>query len=76
MLHALSALIDKGHSVVVVEHNMEMIKSADCIIDLGPEGGGAGGYLVATGTPEEVMRCDASYTGKWLKEILGNEQRG
>ncbi len=76
LLHALSALIDKGHSVVVVEHNMEMIKSADCIIDLGPEGGGAGGYLVATGTPEEVMRCDASYTGKWLKEILGNEQRG
>lgn len=70
LLHALHALIDKGHSVVVVEHNMEMIKSADCVIDLGPEGGAAGGYLVAMGTPEEVAQCSDSYTGQWLKETL------
>ncbi|WP_373763361.1 excinuclease ABC subunit UvrA [Porphyromonas loveana] len=70
LLRALNALIDKGHSVVVVEHNMEMIKSADYIIDLGPDGGAAGGSLVATGTPEEVMLCQGSYTGQWLQEVL------
>ena len=75
-MHAIDAIIAKGHTVVIIEHNLDIIRQADHIIDLGKDGGDLGGYLIATGTPEEVMRCDASYTGKWLEEILGNEQRG
>ena len=64
------ALIDKGHTVVIIEHNMDVIKCADYLVDLGPEGGNAGGNLVCTGTPEEVAMCEASYTGKYLKDKL------
>ncbi|MGL4492902.1 MAG: ATP-binding cassette domain-containing protein, partial [Tannerellaceae bacterium] len=70
LLKAFQALIDKGHSVVIIEHNMDVIKCADYIIDLGPEGGKFGGELVIAGTPEEVAACNVSYTGKFLKEKL------
>jgi len=70
LLKAFNALIDKGHTVVIIEHNMDVIKCADYLIDLGPEGGKAGGYLVCTGTPEEVVKCPESYTGRYLKEKL------
>lgn len=67
LLDSLQALIEKGHSVIIIEHNTEMIKSADYVIDLGLEGGAKGGYLVATGTPEEIAKNKQSYTGKYLK---------
>ena len=57
-----------GNTVIVIEHNLDLIKCADYIIDLGPEGGDGGGTLVASGTPEEVMACPASYTGQYLKK--------
>lgn len=67
LLDSLQALIEKGHSVIIIEHNTEMIKSADYVIDLGLEGGVKGGNLVATGTPEEIAKNKQSYTGKYLK---------
>ena len=67
LLDSLQALIEKGHSVIIIEHNVEMIKSADYVIDLGLEGGAKGGKLVATGTPEEISKNKKSYTGKYLK---------
>ncbi|MFK7949465.1 MAG: excinuclease ABC subunit UvrA [Saprospiraceae bacterium] len=70
LLDALNALVEKGHTVLVVEHNMEVIKSADWLIDLGPEGGKNGGNLVFMGTPEEMIKCEASHTGFYLKEKL------
>ena len=70
LLKAFDALIDKGHTVVIIEHNMDVIKCADHIIDMGPEGGDKGGYVVAEGTPREVAACEASYTGHYLKEKL------
>ena len=70
LLDSLNALIEKGHSVVVIEHNMEIVKSADWIIDLGPEGGDEGGKLVFEGTPEDLVKSKDSYTGKYLKEKL------
>ena len=70
LLDALQALIDQGHSVIVVEHNLEVIQAADWVIDMGPEGGKAGGYIVAEGTPEEVASCAESATGTYLKELL------
>ena len=70
LLEALQALIDQGHSVIVVEHNLEVIQAADWVIDMGPEGGKAGGYIVAQGTPEEIAACPESATGKYLKELL------
>ncbi len=70
LLKAFNALIDKGHSVVIIEHNMDVIKCADYVIDLGPEGGKDGGNLVCAGTPEEIAACEQSYTGKFLKEKL------
>lgn len=68
-------LVDHGHSVIVVEHNLEIIKCADYVIDLGPEGGAAGGTVVATGTPEEIARCSSSWTGKYLKLALNGKNR-
>ena len=68
LLDAFNALIAKGHSVVIIEHNPEVIKTADWIIDLGPEGGDDGGYLVFEGTPEDLVKCEKSYTGKYLEE--------
>ncbi len=65
-----NALIGRGHTVIIIEHNMDVIKCADYVIDLGPEGGNKGGYLVVTGTPEEVAACKKSYTGNFLKEKL------
>lgn len=70
LLGAFSSLIERGHSVLIIEHNMEIIKCADYIIDLGPEGGEAGGYIVCKGTPEEVAECKNSFTGQFLKEKL------
>jgi excinuclease ABC subunit A len=70
LLLVLNKLVDKGNTVIVIEHNMEVIKTADWIIDLGPEGGDTGGYIVAEGTPEEVMRNNRSYTGRFLKREL------
>ncbi len=70
LLHAIQALVERGHSVLVVEHNMEVIKSADWIIDLGPEGGKDGGNLVFEGTPEDLVKVKESYTGKYLQPKL------
>ncbi|MCK0109646.1 excinuclease ABC subunit UvrA [Flavobacteriaceae bacterium S0825] len=70
LLKSFNALIEKGHSIIVVEHNVELIKCADYIIDLGPEGGENGGQLLASGTPEEVAKSKASFTGKYLKDKL------
>ena len=67
LLKAFDALIERGHTVVVVEHNMDVIKCADWVIDLGPEAGSEGGNIVVAGTPEQVMACEQSYTGKFLK---------
>ncbi len=75
LLDAFSALIGRGHSVVVIEHNMEVIKCADHIIDLGPDGGNNGGKLVVAGTPEEVAKCKDSLTGKYLKEYLEEHRK-
>ncbi|MBR3714559.1 MAG: excinuclease ABC subunit UvrA [Clostridia bacterium] len=70
LISMLSRLADAGNTVVVIEHNLDMIKTADYIIDLGPEGGDRGGRIVATGTPEEVAMCEDSYTGHYLKKLL------
>lgn len=70
LLDAFDALIRRGHTIVIIEHNMDVIKCADYVIDLGPEGGDKGGKIVAVGTPEEVAACEASYTGQFLKEKL------
>ena len=70
LLEAFDALIRRGHSIVIIEHNLDVIKCADHVIDLGPEGGDKGGNIVITGTPEEVAQCAASYTGQFLQEKL------
>ncbi len=70
LLHAFNALIDRGHNILVIEHNLDVIKCADHVIDLGPDGGDKGGYLVIAGTPEEVVHCKESLTGKYLIEKL------
>ena len=71
LLASLNALIDKGHSILVIEHNMDVVKCADHVIDLGPEGGREGGRLVATGTPEEIVAAAQGYTARYLAEKLG-----
>jgi len=71
LLNVLMRLVDAGHSVLVIEHNLDVIKMADWVIDLGPEGGDAGGHIVATGTPEQIAQCDASHTGRYLRRKLG-----
>ena len=70
LLEAFDALISRGHTIIIIEHNMEVIKCADNIIDLGPEGGDAGGFLLASGTPEQVAKCKESYTAHFLREKL------
>ena len=70
LLGVLQRLVDAGSSVVVIEHNLELIKTADWVIDLGPEGGAGGGRLVAQGTPEEIVKNPDSVTGHYLKELL------
>ena len=69
LLKALNALISRGHTVLIIEHNPSIILAADHIIDLGKEGGDEGGTIVAEGTPEEIMQCKESYTGKALSEL-------
>ena len=78
LLNVLNRLVSKGNTVLIIEHNMDVIKSADYIIDLGPEGGDMGGYIVAEGSPEEVSKCKKSYTGKFLKNELNlsNKKNG
>ncbi len=73
LIDVLQTLVDAGNTVVVIEHNLDVIKTADYIIDLGPEGGDNGGQIIATGTPEQVAQCEGSYTGQYLKKVL---QRG
>jgi excinuclease ABC subunit A len=70
LLEVLNRLVDAGNTVVVIEHNLDVIKTADWIIDLGPEGGDNGGRVIAEGTPEEVAGMERSYTGQFLKRIL------
>ena len=70
LLHSMEALIERGHTIVIIEHNMEVVKCADYVIDLGPDGGDRGGSLVCAGTPEEVAKCKESITGQYLKEKL------
>ena len=70
LLLVLQGLVDKGNTVIVIEHNLDVIKSADWIIDLGPEGGDGGGTVVAQGTPEQVAKNEHSWTGRFLKDML------
>jgi len=73
LLSVLHKLVDRGNTVIVIEHNLDVIKTADWIIDLGPEGGDAGGYLIAAGTPEDVVKVKNSYTGQYLKKMLSKK---
>ena len=70
LLGVLNRLVDKGNTVVIIEHNLDIIKNADYIIDLGPEGGDEGGEVVAYGTPEQLARVESSHTGRFIREIL------
>ena len=70
LVDILQRLVDTGNTIVVIEHNLDLIKTADYIIDLGPEGGDNGGEIIATGTPEQIVKNDKSYTGKFLKKYL------
>ncbi len=70
LVDILQRLVDTGNSIIVIEHNLDLIKTADYIIDLGPEGGDGGGEIVAVGTPEQIVKNDRSYTGKFLKKYL------
>ncbi|MCE1196986.1 excinuclease ABC subunit UvrA, partial [bacterium] len=70
LMEVIQRLVDAGNSVVMIEHNLDVIKQADWVIDLGPEGGTRGGQVVAVGTPEDIVKCKASYTGKYLRESL------
>ncbi|MDF2836716.1 MAG: excinuclease subunit, partial [Paenibacillus sp.] len=74
LLTVLHRLVDSGESVLVIEHNLDVIKTADYLIDLGPEGGNGGGTIVATGTPEQVIKVESSYTGRYLKPILERDR--
>src|SRR5204863_8427610 len=75
LLEVLHRLVDQGNSVVVIEHNLDVIKTADRIIDMGPEGGEEGGLVIAAGTPEQVAAADGSYTGEFLAEIVQPARR-
>ena len=70
LLEVLHRLRDQGNTIVVIEHNLDVIKTADWIVDLGPEGGSGGGQIIATGTPEEVAKVKGSHTARFLKDIL------
>jgi excinuclease ABC subunit A len=73
LLEVLHTLVESGNTMIVIEHNLEVIKTADWVIDLGPEGGSGGGRIVAEGTPEDVAKVAESYTGQYLKELLGRK---
>ena len=72
LLKVLQKLVDRGNTVIIIEHNIDVIKSSDWVIDLGPEGGDEGGSIIAEGTPEKIMKINKSYTGKFLKEVISN----
>ncbi|MGH8828014.1 MAG: hypothetical protein ACRDVZ_10560, partial [Jiangellaceae bacterium] len=74
LIGVLQGLVDKGNTVVVIEHNLDVIKTADWIIDMGPEGGTGGGTIVATGTPEDIAKAVESHTGTFLREILDGQR--
>jgi excinuclease ABC subunit A len=76
LIDVLQRLVDKGNTVIVIEHNLDVIKCADWVIDLGPEGGDKGGYIVAEGTPEDIANCNNSYTGYYLKKVLEKDGKG
>ena len=69
-MDSFNRLLDRGHTIVIIEHNLDVVKCADHVIDIGPEGGEAGGTLVVAGTPETVAACPESYTGRFLREKL------
>src|SRR6201985_749031 len=73
LLGVLGRLVDGGNTVIVIEHNLDVLKAADWVIDLGPDGGSRGGEVIATGTPEDIAQIDDSYTGQYLRGILGAE---
>ena len=73
LIEVLNKLVDAGNTVIVIEHNLDIIKSADWVIDLGPEGGDGGGCLVAEGTPEDVSKSEKSFTGEYLRKVLENQ---
>jgi excinuclease ABC subunit A len=75
LLEVIQALVDQGNTVVIIEHNLDVIKTADWIIDIGPEGGDGGGEIIATGTPEDIARAERSYTGRYLAAMLGLESK-
>src|SRR5205085_5788632 len=75
LLQVLHGFVEAGNTVIVIEHNLDVIKTADWVIDLGPEGGAGGGRVIAEGTPEEVAACEASYTGQALEPVLSTEYR-
>ena len=70
LIDVLQTLVDTGNTVVVIEHNLDLIKTADHIVDLGPEGGSKGGFIIAKGTPEDIAAAEESYTGQYLKKLL------
>ena len=70
LMLVIQGLVDKGNSVIIIEHNLDVIKAADWIVDMGPEGGSGGGTVVAQGTPEDVAQVEGSYTGGFLKEMV------
>ena len=70
LVDILQRIVDTGNSIIVIEHNLDLIKTADYIIDLGPEGGDGGGEIVAVGSPEQIVKNERSYTGKFLKKYL------
>jgi excinuclease ABC subunit A len=76
LLDVMQRLVDKGNSVLVIEHNLDVIRCADWVIDLGPEGGDRGGQIVASGTPEQVAEVAESYTGQYLKQVLAHHPPG
>ena len=75
LLQVLQRLVDGGNTVIVIEHNLDVIKTADYLIDLGPEGGDKGGEIVGTGTPEQLARNKASYTGQYLKRVIDDAKK-
>ncbi|MSE21045.1 excinuclease ABC subunit UvrA, partial [Lactobacillus parabuchneri] len=74
LLGVLQKLVDQGNTVLIIEHNLDVVKSADYLIDLGPEGGDGGGTIVATGTPEQIAQVSNSYTGQYLKPVLQRDK--
>jgi len=75
LLKSFDALLEQGHTIVVIEHNMDVIKCADWVIDIGPEGGEKGGEIVFEGVPEDLIQCDNSYTGKFLKQHMASRNK-